>query len=153
MAYMPMYKGINNSPIMELVGQITATDTEITVSAIDKLPDAPNTITIGNDENAELVLYNGKNFDQLTGCVRGFNGTLAQMWGDGTVCYRGFTEYDYAALIANLEALKADTKTWIEEIIRSIVVDRVVYADLYESGGLPLATSAGDDLVVDKKII
>lgn len=150
---MEMYPGINNSPVIELAVSISATDTRITVTDAAQLPAAPNLLTIGNDENAELVLYNGIEDDTLTGCVRGFNGTLAQVWMAGNVAYRGFTEYDYAALVENFKTLKADTKAWIDEIIRSVVVDRVVYAELYEAGGTALAASSGEDLIADKIIV
>lgn len=152
MAYREMYPGINNSPVIEIAVSVSATDTRITVTDATQLPAAPNLLTIGNDENAELVLYNGVEDNTLTGCIRGFNGTLAQVWMAGNVAYRAFTEYDYAALVENFKTLKADTKTWIDEIIRAIVVDRVVYAELY-SGAQALATSAGEDIIIDKRII
>lgn len=107
MAYETMYPGINNSPLTELAASISASDTTITVDSAAVLPAAPNILTIGNDENAELVRYGGISGNQVTDCERGFNDTTAQIWPSGTIVFRGYTEYDHAAFAANITELAA----------------------------------------------
>jgi len=105
MAQTTMYAGANNSPQTTLTQAITAGDTTIPVASVAGLPAAPNIITIGTDDDAELVRYGGVSGVQLTNCERGFNGTTAKIWAQDELVYRGYTEYDHAAFKANIEDL------------------------------------------------
>lgn len=105
MAQVTMYPGINNSPQTTLSAAITASDTTIEVMSVAGFPEAPNIITIGQDDDAELVRYGGISGLQLTGCERGFNETTAKIWPRDELVYRGFTEYDYDALRHNISDL------------------------------------------------
>jgi len=104
-----MYPAIPNSPITELVSNITDTQTTIQVVDISSFPDAPNIATIGIDtDNPETILYEGKSGSSLTGATRGFQG-IAQNWDAGIKIARLFTEYDYDALRGNLDEHLAES--------------------------------------------
>ncbi len=111
MAYKTMYPAINNSPVTTLTVAITASDTSIAVDDVSAFPTAPNIVTIGTDENAELVLYTGISGSKLTGCTRGFNGTKATTWAAETKIYRAFTAYDHDTFKANIEELQKTAAT------------------------------------------
>lgn len=101
MAQLPMYVGIVNSPLTELAESIDATETTITLTNGDALPDAPNLATIGAGESAETIEYTAKNGNELSGITRGFQGT-ARQWVAGTKVARRYTDYDHGAFIANI---------------------------------------------------
>lgn len=105
MAQTPMYPSVNNSVPTELTGDIAAAETNIPVINGAVLPAGPNIATIDADDNAELVYYTAIEGNTLTGCVRGYNGTLAQVWSAGTLVYRAYTAADHAAFIRNIEDL------------------------------------------------
>ena len=96
-----MYQGITNSPNTYLDGDINSTQTTISVVDSSKLPSAPNQATIGTGEDAETITYAGKSSNDLTGCVRGFEG-IAKSWSSNTSIGRYFTNYDYSTIVANL---------------------------------------------------
>ena len=100
-----MYGVVNNSPRTKLVGGIAANDTVIPLADANVMPPAPNIATIGEEEDAELVLYNGINGNALTGCIRGYNGTLAQVWQANEPVYRGYTSVDHDRFVANIKGL------------------------------------------------
>jgi|GEM_PF-4791166 len=102
MALKPMYGVVNNSPLTKLSEWITATATTIVVEDMSRLPSAPNVATIGVEENAELFLYNGIEGNALTGCIRGFSGTLAQVWPADEPVYRAYSSYDHTAFLDNI---------------------------------------------------
>ena len=103
-----MYAGVNNSPQTTITAEITAAAQEIPVLSVAGFPAAPNLATIGTDENAEIIRYNGINGSSLTGCERGFNGTTAKVWPADTLIYRAFSLYDYEALRSNVTQLDTD---------------------------------------------
>ena len=103
-----MYAGVNNSPQTTITAEITASAQEIPVLSVAGFPAAPNLATIGTDENAEVIRYNGVSGNSLTGCERGFNGTTAKVWPADTLIYRAFSLYDYEALRGNVTQLDAD---------------------------------------------
>ena len=107
MAQMTMYSAINNSPKTAVSANMTASDTSIQVERADALPKPPNLATLGEDENAEVISYSGKDGNTLTGVVRGVNGTTASPWPVGTAVYRAYTAYDHDAFKANIEDLEA----------------------------------------------
>lgn len=102
-----MYAGVNNSPQTTLTSEITAVAQEIPVLSVAGFPAAPNLATIGTDENAEIIRYNGISGSSLTGCERGFHGTTAKIWPVDTLVYRAFSLYDYEALRSNVTQLDA----------------------------------------------
>lgn len=102
-----MYPGINNSPQTTITAEITASAQEIPVLSVAGFPAAPNLATIGTDENAEIIRYNGINGSSLTGCERGFHSTTAKVWPADTLIYRAFSLYDYEALRSNVTQLDA----------------------------------------------
>ena len=103
-----MYVGVNNSPQTTLTSEITAAAQEIPVLSVAGFPAAPNLATIGTDENAEVIRYNGISGSSLTGCERGFHSTTAKIWPVDTLVYRAFSLYDYEALRSNVTQLDTD---------------------------------------------
>lgn len=111
MALTTMYAGKNNSPQTALGAAISASDTTILVADTSVFPAAPNLATIGNEEDAEVIRYNGISNGTLTGCERGFGGTTASTWPQETVISRQITKYDMDTIKGNIEDLdtrKAD---------------------------------------------
>lgn len=103
-----MYIAVNNSPQTTLTASITATDSEIAVASVDALPSAPNLVTIGSDDDAEVVRYNGIDGLKLTGCERGFGGTTAKIWLLNELVYRAYTKYDHDTFVDNITDLSAN---------------------------------------------
>lgn len=97
-----MYPAQSNSPGTEISVAITATATTVPVLDAYKLPNGPNLLTIGTDDNAETVLYTGKSGNSLTGCTRGFDGTTAQSWAVGSKVARYLAAYDINTIRENL---------------------------------------------------
>lgn len=114
MAQVEMFAAKANSPATELAAALTISATTVSVLDASKLPDAPNIATIGVDESAETVRYEGKSGNDLTGVTRGFSGTVAKAWGVGSGVARYFTAYDADALrenVADVNAQLADIAT------------------------------------------
>lgn len=107
MALTTMYEGMNNSPQTDITAAITASDTVIPVSSVSVFPAAPNLATLGTDENAEVIRYNGISGSTLTGCERGFGGSTASPWTTGTVISRQITKYDLDTLRGNVLDLES----------------------------------------------
>ena len=103
-----MFPAVNNSVPTTLSAAITATDTEIFVTAFQPLPSAPNIITIGTGSSAELVYFTGRAGFKVSGCVRGYNGTTAQDWPQGEIVYRAYTAADHQLFISNINALSKE---------------------------------------------
>ena len=112
MAQKTMYKGINNSPVTKLTASLSTQDTTINITDETAFPDVPNIATIGTEDNAELVLYTGKTTGKLTGCTRGFYGTIAKSWPASTKIYRGYTAYDHDTFIDNIRNLAKNTRRY-----------------------------------------
>ena len=104
MALDTMYAGKVNSPATTLDGGINDSVTTINVVDGTVLPDAPNLAVIGTGEDAETILYETKNGNELSDVTRGFQGT-AKAWDDGTPVARLFTAYDYDTLRNNISDL------------------------------------------------
>lgn len=101
-----MYPPQNNSPHTTLAANINAVSTSITVDDGSILPAAPNALTIGLGEDAELVLMTAKTGDILT-VERGYNDTTAKDWMAGDWMYRAITAQDIKALQDNIAAASA----------------------------------------------
>ena len=99
-----MYAPQNNSPHTELAGAVNSAETTLTVADGDILPDAPNVLTIGLGEDAELVLMQAKTGNILT-VTRGFNGTTAKAWQAGDWMYRAITAQDVTAMQENIAGM------------------------------------------------
>lgn len=99
-----MYKGKAFSPLATTTSEINGAATVIPVSDINAFPDAPNYATLGNDENAETIIYTAKSENSLSGCTRGVEGS-AKTWSSGTVISRNFTAKDFDTLVDNVKQL------------------------------------------------
>lgn len=110
-----MYKGVVNSPETTITNDISNTDTLIYVLDDTRVPDdLPNLMTIGTGTNAETVKVVSKAGSAIT-VVRGFQG-IAKSWPTGSIIARNFTEYDYNALMENINTLREDTDTNEDDI-------------------------------------
>ena len=107
-----MYKGVNNSPETVLTAAISASATTIPLQSISGLPAAPNLVTIGTDDDAEVVLYATISGQSLVGCTRGFGGTEAKAWQSGETVARCYTKYDHDTFIENILELQGDVKRY-----------------------------------------
>ena len=122
-----MYKGVVNSPETTITNDISNTDTLIYVFDDTRLPnDLPNLMTIGTGTNAETIKVISKTGSALT-VVRGFQG-VAKAWPTGAIIARNFTEYDYNALIENIDTLREDT-----DINKDDILDLMSYVGDLES--------------------
>lgn len=99
-----MYAPQNNGPHTALAETINAAQTDITVVDASVLPDAPNLLTIGTGEDAELVLMSAKTGNIIT-VTRRYNGTAAKSWETDEWVYRAITAQDVSALQANVNAI------------------------------------------------
>lgn len=102
-----MYAPQNNGPHTALAETINAAQTDITVVDASVLPDAPNLLTIGTGEDAELVLMSAKTGNIIT-VTRGYNGTAAKSWETDEWVYRAITAQDVSALQANVNAINTE---------------------------------------------
>lgn len=105
-----MYHAKVNSPITELAAAIDDIQTTISVVDTSTLPAAPNLAVIGNGETAETIQYTGVSGNDLTGCVRGFQGT-SKAWSAGVKVARNYTAYDHDAFVQNIEELQAQNES------------------------------------------
>lgn len=108
MALQNMYQAKSNSPQTTLTAIIAADATTLTVFDGSVLPPAPNMLTLGTDENAEVVYYSTLSGNVVSGLVRGYSGTTASVWEEGTQVSREFTSYDHDTFITNINALQSD---------------------------------------------
>ncbi|ETT41436.1 putative tail fiber protein [Paenibacillus sp. FSL R7-269] len=123
MAQMEMFPAAANSPATELTAAITDVQTTVSVLDASKLPDAPNIATIGVDESAETVRYEGKSGNDLTGVTRGFSGTVAKAWAIGSGVARYFTAYDADALRENVAEHSAELVSVSEQLTEIVQVN------------------------------
>ena len=102
----PMYPGQAGSPQTELAEQYVAgTSTTITVVDGTVLPDAPNIVTITNEDDTFVSLvYTTKTENTLSGLtIR--EGVTTGTFEVGAKVARLFTNADYGAVINNIQAL------------------------------------------------
>ena len=126
-----MYPPQNNGPHAVLAEAINAAVTSITVADASMLPAAPNVLTIGLDEDAELVLLQSRTGNILT-VQRGYNGTTAKAWNAGEWVYRAITAQDIAAL---QEAAKQhDNTVTVMTTAAWNALDTAARAALYTTG-------------------
>ena len=94
-----------NSPRATLTAGISATDTALSVDNAAILPDAPNLLTIGTEEDAETVKILSKNGNVIS--VRRGEQGAARAWAAGEFIARNFTAKDHADMIAWLRHIRA----------------------------------------------
>ena len=123
-----MYKPQNNGPHTMLAATINASQVSITVENASILPDAPNVLTIGTDEDAELVKLESKTGNILS-VTRGFNGTTPKEWDSGVWIYRAITAQDIEEL---QERTKKIVKTLTATEFEALTTEEL--AALYASG-------------------
>lgn len=105
-----MYKGLVNSPETTITNNIGTNDTIIYVLDPARVPsDLPNLMVLGTGTNAETIKVTAIEDNALT-VERGFQG-IAKDWLAGTIIARNFTEYDYAALVDNINELELTKET------------------------------------------
>ena len=113
-----MYPASVNSKLTNIVGAIDETDTTIEVEDASILPEAPNLLVLGTDENAETVLMTAKNGNILT-VERAVQGTAIN-WPAGTNIARNFTAKDWNDIKENVEGLHTGVKELKESLASSI---------------------------------
>ena len=99
-----MFPPSNNGPVTTLAAALGAAETTMELEDVSKLPAAPNVLTIGSSEDAELVRYTSVTGNYLA-IERGFNGTVAKAWEAGTRVGRYITAQDISALQRNITEL------------------------------------------------
>jgi hypothetical protein len=99
----PMWNAHRNSLETRLTNSISATDTQIIVDDVTKIPPVPTLLVIGGtQENAETVLVTAINGNMLT-VTRGFQSTEpAQSWGAGQPVSRNYTALEHDNMVANI---------------------------------------------------
>lgn len=138
-----MYPPQSGSTPTTLTALASATATTLTVASAAVLPAAPGLITLGREENAEVVQYAAISGNKLTGCVRGFGGTTAQIWPSGTEAYRAYTAYDHQTFLNNLQTLET-TKLATDASAADLTVPHTATASVTPLvSGEKLATSLG----------
>ena len=140
-----MYKGVNNSPETVLTAAISASATTIPLQSISGLPAAPNLVTIGTDDDAEVVLYNTISGQSLVGCTRGFGGTEAKSWQQGETVARCYTKYDHDTFIENILELQGDVKRYGVQFSGSASRG----TRLYDAVGLSAAVGTDEETAVN----
>lgn len=108
MAISTMYPAMPGSPKTTLTADITADATSLTVADGNVLPVAPNILVIGDDENAEVIGYNSKSGNTISGLVRALGGTVASAWATGAEVARNITSFDHDRFKENIEDLEAN---------------------------------------------
>lgn len=139
-----MYPGKINSPITENTIAITATSTTITLMDASVLPDGPNIAVLGEEDDAETILYTGKAGNTLTGLTRGFQG-IAKAWPPQTPVARRFTAYDYDALRLNLTGMLT---------AKNVAVNATIVSEKYAEIAYPNASyTAANTIVIAVKCV
>ena len=105
-----MYAPQNNGLRTQITTAINAAATSITVEDSSVLPSPPNVLSLGGEDDTELVKLVSITGNILT-VERGFNGTTPKSWDIDTYIYRGITAQDVSALQNNVNEVdgKADS--------------------------------------------
>lgn len=98
-----MYKGVVNSPETFLKENLVQGATTMYVADGSVFGTLPTLAVIGDDESAETVLVESVDGGAYT-IKRAFEGT-AKDWSKGATVARNFTNYDYQAVIDNIDEL------------------------------------------------
>lgn len=154
MALQDMFTAKANSPATTLTAQIAADATTLTVadgSVLPQAPNLPNLLTLGSDEDAEVVKYSAISGNVVSGLVRGYSGTTASVWGEGTQVSRQFTSYDHDTFISNIEALQDDVDTLDTEVNGK--QDTLTFDTTPTASSTNPVTSGGIKTYTDNKIL
>lgn len=100
----------SNTIVVQLVEDITAIAEEITVTDASAFPAAPNFATIGTDNNAEVIVYQGVDLgnNKLTGCLRGQSYTTARPWVTGAFVYHSWTAQLANNMMVNIRDISSN---------------------------------------------
>ena len=102
-----MFKGVANSPETTITNNISNLDTIIYVLDETRIPpELPNLMVLGTGTGAETVKVVSIDGNAIT-VERGFQG-VAKAWNAGTIIARNFTEYDYNALVENVNEVNTN---------------------------------------------
>lgn len=98
-----MYKAANSITV-QLTADVETADQVLQVTDASVFPPAPNYVTIGTENNAEVIIYNGIDIaaNKLTGCLRGKSGTAAAVWPAGSSVYHSWTSDNANAIMDNI---------------------------------------------------
>ena len=151
MALQTMYQAKSNSPQTTLTAIIAADATTLTVFDGSVLPPAPNMLTLGTDENAEVVYYSTLSGNVVSGLVRGYSGTTASVWEEGTQVSREFTSYDHDTFISNIESLQDDVDALDSEVDGK--QDALTFDTTPTASSTNPVTSGGIKTYADNKIL
>lgn len=99
------YPAMAGSPVTTLAASISAAVTTIELVNGAKVPAAPNKFSIGQGEDVETVKYTSKVGNICSGITRGYDGTMAKAWNQGTKVARVFTKGDFEELQNETKAL------------------------------------------------
>lgn len=149
MALQTMFPAKPNSPQTTLAAQISADATTMTVVDGSVLASAPNLLTIGTDENAEVVYYTTLSGNTVSGLVRGYSGTTASVWSEGTQVAREYTSYDHDTFINNINALQNDIDALDTELDGK--QDTLTFDSTPTAGSINPVTSGGVKTALDAK--
>lgn len=160
MAMQDMYPAANTI-IVQLLEDITAAVDEITVTDASAFPAAPNFATIGTDNNAEVIVYQGIDLgnNKLTGCLRGQSYTVARAWATGAFIYHSWTAQLANNMMANIDYLKENkvdkdgtyTKTETDQLLAQKINKTSLVSGGHASAfyALPTGTYMADNNVED----
>lgn len=101
-----MPRGKVGSPVAQLTAPITDTSTYIPFNTANLPDDVPNVCTVGTELLFECIWYTSKDAGGVyttNGGIRGFDGTTARSWIQGSNVARYICEYDMYARKANIE--------------------------------------------------
>ena len=140
-----MYAPQNNGPHTVLAKAINSVETSVTVQDSSVLPTAPNVLTLGTDEDAELVLLENVTGNILT-VQRGFGGTVAKEWNDETWVYRAITAQDISALQKRAARAEVYQRDLTAEELSAMTADK--RAEMYADGTRMIRTTNGNTVVM-----
>lgn len=151
MALQTMFQAKSNSPQTTLTAIIAADATSLTVFDGSVLPPGPNLLTLGTDEDAEVVYYSTISGNVVSGLVRGYSGTTASVWEEGTQVSREFTSYDHDTFKTNIESLQDD----VDDLNTALAgkQDTLTFDTTPTASSANPVTSGGIKTYVDQKIL
>lgn len=140
-----MYAPQNNGPHTAIAKTINSTGTSITVEDASVLPAAPNVLTIGTSEDAELVLLESVTGNILT-VQRGFNGTTSKEWEAETWIYRAITAQDVIALQERAKRAELYQIDLTADELAAMTTEQRI--QMYASGTRMIRTTNGGTVVL-----
>ena len=103
-----MYSAKAGSPKTQLTAELSASGTSMSVADASVLPTAPNLCVLGDDENAEVVMYTEITGNTVKLSQRGLGGTTSSVWPVNTDVARNYTSFDHDRFIDNIEDLETN---------------------------------------------